>query len=80
MVLTHFRWQHNRMRHGSQITTEYPGAIYHLMKRGDRREPIFRDMIRIWSGSLRPLAKGCFKTGWQVHAYNRPSLEPERGK
>lgn len=22
---------------------EYPGAIYHLMDRGDRREPIFMD-------------------------------------
>ena len=22
---------------------EFPGAIYHLMNRGDRRDPIFRD-------------------------------------
>ena len=25
------------------VRIEYPGAIYHLMSRGDRREPIFRD-------------------------------------
>jgi len=26
-----------------KLRLEYPGAIYHLMNRGDRREPIFRD-------------------------------------
>jgi putative transposase len=26
-----------------KLRSEYPGAIYHLMNRGDRREPIFRD-------------------------------------
>jgi hypothetical protein len=26
-----------------KLRVEYPGAIYHLMNRGDRREPIFRD-------------------------------------
>jgi len=26
-----------------QLRIEYPGAIYHVMNRGDRREPIFRD-------------------------------------
>ena len=25
------------------LRIEFPGAIYHLMNRGDRREPIFRD-------------------------------------
>jgi putative transposase len=25
------------------LRIEYPGAIYHVMNRGDRREPIFRD-------------------------------------
>jgi len=24
-----------------QLRIEYPGAIYHVMNRGDRREPIF---------------------------------------
>ena len=27
------------------LRIEYPGAIYHLMNRGDRREPIFRDTL-----------------------------------
>ena len=26
-----------------QLRIEYPGAIYHVMNRGDRREPIFYD-------------------------------------
>jgi len=26
-----------------QLRIEYPGAIYHVMNRGDHREPIFRD-------------------------------------
>jgi len=26
-----------------QLRIEYEGAIYHVMSRGDRREPIFED-------------------------------------
>ena len=26
-----------------QLRVEYPGAIYHVLNRGDRREPIFHD-------------------------------------
>ena len=26
-----------------KLRVEYPGAIYHAMNRGDRREPIFAD-------------------------------------
>ncbi len=26
-----------------KLSVEYPGAIYHVMNRGDRREAIFRD-------------------------------------
>ncbi len=26
-----------------KLRVEYPGAIYHVMNRGDRREPIFND-------------------------------------
>ncbi len=26
-----------------QLRVEYPGAVYHVMTRGDRREPIFMD-------------------------------------
>ena len=47
---------------------EYPGAIYHVMNRGDRQEPIFEDDPDR-ERFLEILAETCFKTGWQVHAY-----------
>jgi len=28
-----------------KLRVEYPGAIYHAMNRGDRREPIFLDDV-----------------------------------
>jgi len=47
---------------------QYPGAIYHLMSRGDRREDIFlKDIDR--HDFLKTLAEACEKTGWQVHAF-----------
>ena len=50
------------------LRIEYPGAIYHLLSRGDRREAIFK------SDSDRELflglvARTCRRTGWQIHAY-----------
>jgi REP element-mobilizing transposase RayT len=50
-----------------KLRVEYPGAVYHVMNRGDRREPIFltdRDRGLF----LETLAQACQKTGWQVHA------------
>ena len=39
-----------------KLRVQYPGAIYHVMNRGDRREPIFKDdqdrESRMRSGSL----------------------------
>ena len=51
-----------------KLRLEYPGAIYHLLYRGDRREPIFKDDTDRRS-FLEFLAQGCARTGWQVHAY-----------
>jgi len=50
------------------LRIEYPGAIYHVMNRGDRREPIFRD-DKDHRRFLDTLAETCSKTDWQVHAY-----------
>ena len=51
-----------------KLRVEYAGAVYHLMNRGDRKEPIFRDdsdrML-----FLETLGQACAKTDWQVHAY-----------
>jgi REP element-mobilizing transposase RayT len=50
-----------------KLRVEYPGAIYHVMNRGDRREPIFRD-DEDRKRFLGTLGEACAKTGWQVHA------------
>ena len=47
---------------------EFPGAIYHLMSRGDRREDIFLNGVDRHD-FLKTVAEACQKTGWQVHAY-----------
>jgi REP element-mobilizing transposase RayT len=50
-----------------KLRIQYPGAIYHVMNRGDRREKIFvddPDRERF----LKTLGEACEKTGWQVHA------------
>src|SRR5579859_4039299 len=51
-----------------KLRVEYPGAIYHVINRGDRREAIFRDDAdrKLFVSTLE---KACEKTGWQVHAY-----------
>ena len=51
-----------------KVRVQYPGAIYHVINRGDRREPIFRD-DQDRELFLRTLGESCAKTGWQVHAY-----------
>ena len=50
-----------------KLRVEYPGAIYHVMNRGDRREPIFQD-DKDREFFLATLGEACAKTGWQVHA------------
>ena len=51
-----------------KMRVEYPGAMYHLMSRGDRREDIFLDDVDR-QDFLKTLAEACQKAGWQVHAY-----------
>ena len=51
-----------------KLRIEYPGAIYHVMNRGDRREPIFKD-DRDRRRCLDTLAEACAKTHWQVQAW-----------
>jgi len=47
---------------------QYPGAFYHVMNRGDRREPIFKD-DQDRERFLATLGEACAKTSWQVHAF-----------
>lgn len=47
---------------------EYPGAIYHVMSRGNRQEAIYLD-DRDCETFINTLAEACTKTGWRVHAF-----------
>jgi len=51
-----------------KIRVEYPGAIYHVMSRGDRREDIFFDDVDR-QDFLKTVAEACLKADFQVHAY-----------
>ena len=50
-----------------KLRVEYEGALYHVMNRGDRREPIFKDDTDR-QRFVETLAECCAKTDWQVHA------------
>ena len=51
-----------------KLRVEYPGAMYHVMSRGDQRDDIFFTDVD-WHDFVKTLAEACEKTGWQVHAY-----------
>jgi len=51
-----------------KLRVEYGGAIYHVINRGDRREPIFKD-DEDRRRFLATLGEACAKTDWQVHAF-----------
>src|SRR5580658_3652821 len=50
------------------IRIEFPGAVYHVMARGNRRQTIFFD-----DGDcgrfVKTLGEACDRTGWRVHAW-----------
>ena len=50
-----------------QIRIEYPGAIYHVRSRGDRRAAIVLDESdrELW---IRTSGEACGKCDWQIHA------------
>src|SRR5437588_890866 len=51
-----------------QVRIQYPGAMYHVMSRGNRRQEIYLDDIDR-QDFLKTLAEACQKTAWQLHAY-----------
>jgi len=51
-----------------KLRLQYPGAIYHVMNRGDRREEIFQD-DKDRELFLETLGEACEKTDWLVHAW-----------
>jgi REP element-mobilizing transposase RayT len=51
-----------------KLRIQYPGAIYQVMNRGDRRERIYKD-TKDYECFLQTLAEACAKASWQVHAF-----------
>jgi len=51
-----------------KLRVQYPGAIYHVMNRGDRREAIFLD-DQDRELCLETLGEACEKTDWQIQAW-----------
>lgn len=57
-----------------QLRIEYPGALYQVMSRGDRREDTFlEDVDR--QDFLKTLAEACQKTDWHSGALRLESAE-----
>lgn len=50
-----------------KLRLEFPGAIYHVLNRGDRREPIFRD-DQDRDCFLTTLGEVCLRSDLEVHA------------
>ena len=50
------------------LQIEFPGALYHVAARGDRREPIFEDDEdrRVFLSTLAEVVERC---NWLCHAY-----------
>lgn len=47
---------------------EYPGAMYHIMSRGNRQDAIFTGE-KDCEIFIETLGEACSKTGWRVHAF-----------
>ncbi|MCP5526599.1 MAG: transposase [Verrucomicrobiales bacterium] len=68
LILTYEAGSGSPRGHGQKAErVEYPGAVYHVLNRGNRREAIFRDDTDR-QRFLDTLAEACAKTGWQIHA------------
>src|SRR5713226_10010414 len=50
------------------VRVEFPGAFYHVMARGNRREAIFLDQEDA-KQFVKALGEVCAMTGWRVHAW-----------
>ncbi len=51
-----------------QPRIEYPGACYHVMARGDRREPIFED-AKDRERFIETMGEAAERSGWKIYAW-----------
>jgi hypothetical protein len=64
LILTHAALREHSPIMARKLRVEYPGAIYHLMSRGDRRELIFLD-DQDRERFVETLGEACAKTGYR---------------
>src|SRR6266567_6545924 len=50
------------------LRIQYPGAVYHVMARGNHGQEIFQDE-RDRECFVQTLGEACEKSGWKIHAY-----------
>ena len=60
------------------LSVEYSGAIYHVLNRGDRREPFFKDDLNRYR-FLETLGQACARTSWAVPAVERGGCDAAAG-
>jgi hypothetical protein len=60
-------WEQAGWTMARPIRIQYPGAVYHVMARGNQGREVFRDNPDR-KVSLASLGEVCAKTGWQIHA------------
>ena len=51
-----------------KLRTEYPGALYHVIDRGNYRRPLFATAGAA-KAFVAALEQACERFGWRVHAY-----------
>ncbi len=59
------------------IRIQYPGAVYHVMARGNHGQKIFADDADRKT-FLSALAEACAKTGWRIHAFTQRTQRPKQ--
>jgi len=62
------RWRRIAFIMARPVRIEYPGAVYHVMARGNQGRAIYRD-DRDRLRFLETLGEACAKAGWRIHAY-----------
>ncbi len=67
------------VRMARKTRIEFPGAVYQLLDRGDRREAIYRDETDR-RRFLDTLGEVCRRTGWRVHAFPDEQSLPFAGR
>lgn len=66
--MTFYVWRVNVLNMARPIRVEFPGAVYHVMARGNERRDIFRD-DRDRERFLDTLAGAVERYGWRLHGY-----------